>query len=618
MANNHGRSQGDDGSGIRAEKVKGQVDGNNYTTPDEMADAMEKWGVDLVDLDQDTIVTGKPPKKLKVRAKDFKEDKRLAGTAVGYLIRYGFVEAAVEKTEEELNDADTVIGERDLEKALRKMQKFYGLEVTGEADSATLNLMKKKRCGAKDMEYEKPNRAKRYTLSRKRWGVNTLNYWFDPNKYSADLSVDDIRSEFHEALAKWAAVSHVNFVEVANAEDAHIQISWEYGDHNDGYPFYGPGGTLAHAFYPTRGLLHFDDAEDFTKGTVLGTNLKYVATHEMGHILGLKHADNSLENAIMYALYTGYSDDLQLHQDDIDGAVAAMGAGSGSVSPLGEGGKSTETAATQPTPTPGPVPPSCIEKIDAAINWDYGDGYVYVFAGDWYYRLVPKNPAGGNYLPVVDSTTEPKKIGIDGFPGIPRNLDAAVETLENANRFYAFKGDRYYLYDFVSGAVEEEGSLSDLWSTDTPTYVHGAFKINNYNLGFISEDRLYKYNKDSGWLVGDAGSNYFGNYTDLDSISLAFYRSWAWVFRGKYYTVARSKTGVPSSNYVLRLIAPDIKLPMCTEGVDLLSEDTKRKCKKQLKKMKKKKGNYEPTSECKDFVAEKYTEEVEFDKSHFD
>ena len=35
------------------------------------------------------------------------------------------------------------------------MQKYYGLDVTGEADSATLNLMKKKRCGAKDMEYGK-------------------------------------------------------------------------------------------------------------------------------------------------------------------------------------------------------------------------------------------------------------------------------------------------------------------------------------------------------------------------------------------------------------------------------------------------------------------------------
>ena len=41
----------------------------------------------------------------------------------------------------------------NLTRSLRKMQKFYGLEVTGEADSATLNLMKKKRCGAKDMEY---------------------------------------------------------------------------------------------------------------------------------------------------------------------------------------------------------------------------------------------------------------------------------------------------------------------------------------------------------------------------------------------------------------------------------------------------------------------------------
>ena len=62
-----------------------------------------------------------------------------------------------------------------------------------------------------------------------------------------------------------------------------------------------------------------------------------MATHEVGHILGIKHADNSLEDAIMYALYTGYSDNLQLHQDDINGAVAAMGAGSGTVTPLGEG-----------------------------------------------------------------------------------------------------------------------------------------------------------------------------------------------------------------------------------------------------------------------------------------
>ena len=29
--------------------------------------------------------------------------------------------------------------------------------------------------------------------------------------------------------------------------------------------------------------------------------------------------------------------------------------------------------------------------------------------------------------------------------GLPRKLDAAVETLEDANKFYAFKGGKYYL-----------------------------------------------------------------------------------------------------------------------------------------------------------------------------
>ena len=38
---------------------------------------------------------------------------------------------------------------------------------------------------------------------------------------------------------------------------------------------------------------------------------------------------------------------------------------------------------------PGPEDvPECIEKIDAAIHWDHDPEYVYLFAGDWYYRLV--------------------------------------------------------------------------------------------------------------------------------------------------------------------------------------------------------------------------------------
>ena len=61
------------------------------------------------------------------------------------------------------------------------------------------------------------------------------------------------------------------------------------------------------------------------------------------------------------------------------------GAGSGNVVPLGD---STDTGP-EPTVIPGPEDfPECIEKIDAAIHWDHSTEYMYLFAGDWYYRFV--------------------------------------------------------------------------------------------------------------------------------------------------------------------------------------------------------------------------------------
>lgn len=71
----------------------------------------------------------------------------------------------------------------------------------------------------------------------------------------------------HYALKVWSDIAPLNFHEVAGS-DADIQIDFTKADHDDGYPFDGPGGTVAHAFFPgekfTAGDTHFDDDESWT------------------------------------------------------------------------------------------------------------------------------------------------------------------------------------------------------------------------------------------------------------------------------------------------------------------------------------------------------------------
>ena len=83
------------------------------------------------------------------------------------------------------------------------------------------------------------------------------------------------------------------------------------------YPFDGPDGVLAHAYFPEDGRAHFDEDETFTHGTSSGFNLLLVAVHEFGHSLGLRHSN--VEEAVMYPYFRGYDPDLKLHSDDIAG-----------------------------------------------------------------------------------------------------------------------------------------------------------------------------------------------------------------------------------------------------------------------------------------------------------
>jgi acylphosphatase/peptidoglycan hydrolase-like protein with peptidoglycan-binding domain len=217
---------------------------------------------------------------------------------------------------------NTSIYDDRMESAVRKFQEQHGLAVTGDLDGATLELMKRPRCGFPDQPVAG---ATQFVAQGNRWPTNNVNYSFDNS--TPDLSQSEQRAAIVAAFDRWAAVTPLAFTENIGGGD--IRIGWYSGNHGDGSAFDGPSGILAHCFYPPpnggdiAGDCHFDEAETWSVSTPpTGIDLLTVALHELGHGLGLAHSAEP--SAVMYAYYGGAR--RELTDDDVQGIQSIYGA----------------------------------------------------------------------------------------------------------------------------------------------------------------------------------------------------------------------------------------------------------------------------------------------------
>jgi len=179
-------------------------------------------------------------------------------------------------------------------------------------------------------------------------GAATVGYVF--SQMTEQLPTSQTEPAIQSAMAKWAQVVQVTWVQGTNPTAARtVNILFATGDHGDGYPFSGPGGILAHTFYPAppnpepiAGDMHFDDADTWHIGS--DTDVFSVALHELGHSLGLGHSDDPSD--VMYPYYKMVT---TLNSGDI-AAVQTLYASGPAVVP-------GTTPAPTPTPTPTPVAP---------------------------------------------------------------------------------------------------------------------------------------------------------------------------------------------------------------------------------------------------------------------
>ncbi|XP_028273664.1 stromelysin-3-like [Parambassis ranga] len=280
-----------------------------------------------------------------------------------------------------------------------------------QADMSHYSMKKKKG------DLSRQQRRKRFALFGGRWEKTDLTYKI--MRFPWQMSESKVRRVLREAFSVWSDVTPLRFTEVTS-EKADIIIDFNRYWHGDTLPFDGPGGILAHAFFPRthrEGEVHFDYDEHWTVGNDVGTDLLQVAAHEFGHVLGLQH---SLEpDAVMCPFYSDLYP-LQLSEDDKRGIQYLYGP------PVHRHPDMTETNEIVVE-----LPDACRTNFDA-VSMIRGE--LFFFKSQYVWRIRDGQLQAG--YPALSSRH---------WGGIPDHIDAAYE--DRSGNIWFFQGDNYWVFD---------------------------------------------------------------------------------------------------------------------------------------------------------------------------
>ncbi|XP_038659283.1 matrix metalloproteinase-17 isoform X1 [Scyliorhinus canicula] len=412
-------------------------------------------------------------------------------TGIEWLTKFGY-----------LPPPDPVTGqlqtEEALTKAIKAMQKFGGLEVNGVMDQATLTLMKTPRCSLPDLVKPEINRRRRSAQPGTKWNKRNISWRVRTFPKASRLGHDTTRALMYYALKVWSDIAPLNFHEVAG-NNADILIDFPRSNHKDHYPFDGPGGTVAHAFFPgdnpVAGDVHFDDDEAWTfrSADPLEMDLFAVAVHEFGHAIGLSHS--SVNESIMRPYYQGpVGDPLQYHlpYDDRLRIWQLYGVRELMLFPSSQPhvGNSSDHPEL---PGPPAKRPSARPRTDVAdrcnTNFDAVAqirGEAFFFKGKYFWRLM-RNRHLVSFQPAE----------IQRFwRGLPSNMDGVDSVYERTadHKIVFFKGERYWV--FKDNNVEES----------YPRFISDfGLSVKSIDAAFVypHDDKTYFFKENQYWRYDD-------------------------------------------------------------------------------------------------------------------